>query len=85
MDEAQKAAETKKKEALIEAKEEILKKAMDTFDYRSPENIPYIDDINRNISFNDAEDKSYGNLLRHKIEVVKKLPKWMLTVSKKYN
>ena len=65
--------------------EEILKKAMDTFDYRSPENIPYIDDINRNISFNDAEDKSYGNLLRHKIEVVKKLPKWMLTVSKKYN
>lgn len=66
-------------------KEEILKKAVDNFDYRSPENIPYIEDINRNISFNDAEDKSYGNLLRHKIEVIKNLPKWMLNVSKKYN
>lgn len=66
-------------------REAILRKSMEVFDYRSPDNIPYIDDINKNISFNDAEDKSYGSLLRQKIEVIKKLPKWMLSVSKKYN
>lgn len=63
----------------------ILQKSIDNFDYRSPDNIPYIDDINKNISFNNAEDKRYGNLLHHKIEVIKQLPKWLLTVSKKYN
>ncbi|RHW48890.1 type I restriction endonuclease subunit R, EcoR124 family [Lactobacillus bombicola] len=63
----------------------VLQKSVDNYDPIDPENIPYVDDINKSISFDEAVDKSYGNLLTHKINVIKKLPIWMRSVSKKYN
>lgn len=63
---------------------EILKKAVDNFNPREPETIPYIDDINEKTDFDNAEDKSNGNPLYHRIAVTKILPQWMLQVVKKY-
>lgn len=65
-------------------KEDILQESADHYDCRTPNYIPYSDDINKNTSFENAEDKRYGNVLKHKLEVSKRLPKWLFDVSQKY-
>ncbi|MDO4680683.1 MAG: HsdR family type I site-specific deoxyribonuclease [Aerococcus sp.] len=65
-------------------KASLLKKSVDHYDFRAPDAIPYIEDINKEISYAKAEDKSYGSPLKHKIELMKKLPQWMQSVVKQY-
>lgn len=64
--------------------EGLLQKSVQNYNPTDPEVIPYITDLNKAISFDDAEDKSCGNLLKHKMTVMKELPKWMANTTKQY-
>lgn len=64
--------------------EDLLQKSVQNYNPADPEVVPYIADLNKAISFADAEDKSCGNLLKHKMAVMKELPKWMANTTKQY-
>lgn len=64
--------------------EDLLHKSVQNYNPVDPEVIPYIEDLNKAISFDDAEDKSCGNLLKHKMTVMKELPRWMANITKQY-
>ena len=64
--------------------EDLLQKSVRNYDPTDPEVIPYIADLNKAISFDDAEDQSCGNLLKHKMTVMRELPKWMANTIKQY-
>ena len=64
--------------------EDLLQKSVQNYNPADPEVVPYIADLNKAISFANAEDKSCGNLLKHKMTVMKKLPKWMVNTTKQY-
>lgn len=64
--------------------EDLLQKSVQNYNPADPEVVPYIADLNKAISFADAEDKSCGNLLKHKMTLMKKLPKWMANTTKQY-
>ncbi|MEK1466277.1 type I restriction endonuclease subunit R [Limosilactobacillus fermentum] len=64
--------------------EDLLQKSVQNYNSADPEVIPYIADLNKAISFDDAEDKSCGNLLKHKMTVMKELPKWIASTTNQY-
>ncbi|MFU0770031.1 MAG: Type I restriction-modification system, restriction subunit R [Limosilactobacillus fermentum] len=64
--------------------EDLLQKSVQNYNSADPEVIPYIADLNKAISFDDAEDKSCGKLLKHKMTVMKELPKWIASTTNQY-
>ncbi len=64
--------------------EDLLQKSMQNY-HPSESVIPYIEDLNKTISFENAEDQSYGNILNHKLNVERtELPKWMASTIEQY-
>lgn len=64
---------------------QLLVKSVETFSDSQPEVVPYIDDLTKSVDFMKATNQSAGNKLRHNMQLIKKLPKWMLVIKEKYN
>ena len=47
--------------------------------------VPYMDELNNNVDYNDAADKSAGNRLKHMMTLKNKLPEFISEVKQKYN
>lgn len=47
--------------------------------------VPYMDELNNNVDYNDAADKSAGNRLKHMMILRNKLPEFISEVKQKYN
>lgn len=62
----------------------ILNRSVTAFSISEPNEIPYIDEITKDVDFNKATDQSAGSQLMHNIKLNADLPKWMLEVNQKY-
>lgn len=62
----------------------ILNRSVAAFSISEPDEIPYIDEITKDVDFNKATDQSAGSQLMHNIKLSVNLPKWMLEVNQKF-
>ena len=63
---------------------QILISSFERYSISEPDVVPYIEEIKKNTDFNKAKDQSYGNHLKHVLELTKGLPKWMKATKQKY-
>ena len=63
---------------------QILISSFERYSISEPDVVPYIEEIIKNTDFNKAKDQSYGNHLKHVLELTKGLPKWMKATKQKY-
>jgi type I restriction enzyme R subunit len=61
-----------------------LLKSVYSFNSYQPSTIPYIDEITKSISFDNASDKSAGNKLKHTMTLVRELPLMIMELKRKY-
>lgn len=64
---------------------QLLAKSIEVFSISQPEIVPYIDELTASVDFMKATNQSAGNKLRHNMNLIKQLPKWMLVIKEKYN
>ena len=64
---------------------EILKKAVSSFSASQPDVVPYIQDLISSVDFSIATNQTAGNLLRHNMTLISKLPQWIAEINQKYS
>lgn len=63
----------------------ILSKSLEYFSISKKEDIPYIDELQKNIDFESATNSETNNQLEHTMVLLNKaLPKWLIDVKVKY-
>lgn len=65
--------------------DQLLSKSVEVFSILQPEVIPYIDELTSSVDFMKATNQSAGSKLRHNMELIKRLPKWIKDMKEKYN
>ncbi|NLD18380.1 MAG: DEAD/DEAH box helicase family protein, partial [Tissierellia bacterium] len=64
---------------------EVLSRSLLVYSLSNANVIPYIEDITGSVDFEKAKNQSAGNKLRHNMNLIKALPKWMAEVKRKFN
>ncbi|CAK7013088.1 HsdR family type I site-specific deoxyribonuclease [Phascolarctobacterium sp.] len=62
----------------------VLMKSVQAYSSTQPETVPYIDDIIRDVDFEQATNKTAKNRLEYNMHLIALLPKWIAEVKEKY-
>ena len=64
--------------------EVIFEKAIETYSASNPTDIPYIDELTRNVDYDSIDNPETSNLLEHNMKLMKALPEIVPKIKRKY-
>ena len=64
--------------------EVIFEKAIETYSSSNPRDIPYIDELTRNVDYDSIDNPETSNLLEHNMKLMKALPEIVPKIKRKY-
>ncbi|MGG8382753.1 type I restriction endonuclease subunit R, EcoR124 family [Bacillus sp. R-CC1] len=64
---------------------ELLGKSVNSYSTSRPDIVPYINELISSVDYSKATNQTAGNLLRHNMTLITKLPKWIAEIKQKYS
>lgn len=64
---------------------ELLYKSVNAYSTLQPDVVPYINELISSVDFSKATNQTAGNLLRHNMTLITKLPTWIAEIKQKYS